>query len=155
MKTIEEAIHQRQFADLREKTDVNISHTASCLSAAKTRLLRPLDLTPQQFNILRILRGIRPDAVSMRYLADRMVDQTSNASRLVDKLVEKGWVDRKTCPFDRRQVEVRITEEGLDKVALASEAIRIGQEPFDALLEEEMKALNHILDKLRNHLNFD
>lgn len=155
MKTIEEAIHQRRFADLHVKTDVNISHTASCLSAIKSRLLRPLDLTPQQFNILRILRGKGPQAVSIRYLAERMVDQTSNASRLVDKLVDKGWVDRKTCPSDRRQVEIRITDSGLEQVALASEAIRQGQKAFEALDDAEMQSLNRILDKLRNHLNLD
>jgi DNA-binding MarR family transcriptional regulator len=153
MKTIEEAIHQRQFADLYVKTDINITYTSSCLSAEKVRLLRPLDLTPQQFNILRILRGVNPGAVSVRYLAERMVDQTSNASRLVDKLVEKGWVDRKGCPTDRRQVEIRITPAGLEQVARASEVIRLGQQAYAVLSDQEMEALNGMLDKLRNHLN--
>ncbi|MCO6484228.1 MAG: MarR family transcriptional regulator [Saprospiraceae bacterium] len=153
MKTIEQAIHQKHFADLRVKTDINLMYTSSMLSAEKVRMLRPMGLSPQQFNILRILRGVAPAAVSIRYLAERMIDQTSNASRLVDKLVEKAWVDRKICPEDRRQVEVRITEAGMARVGEASEVIARGMTPFDCFSEKEMGFLNELLDRLRNHLN--
>lgn len=151
MKTIEDAIHQKHFPDLRIKTDINIMYTSGWVSAHKHRILRPFGLTPQQFNILRILRGVAPGCVSMRYLADRMIDPTSNASRLVDKLVDKGWVDRRECPTDRRQVEIRITPDGLDQVGRTSDAIQEGARYYDHLTEEEMRQLNFLLDKVRNH----
>lgn len=151
--TIEEAIGQRSFQDIRVKTMINIMHTASCISVDKSRILRPFDLTTQQFNVLRILRGMHPAVASMHAIAERMIDQTSNASRIVDKLIEKGWAERKSCPMDRRQVEVSITEAGLSCVQLASEAMENGIREFEGFSDHELEALNKTLDLIRNHLN--
>lgn len=153
LSTIEDAIGQRAFQDIRVKTMINIMHTASCISVDKSRVLRPLGLSTQQFNVLRILRGIHPTVASMHYIAERMIDQTSNASRIVDKLVDKGWVDRKVCPKDRRQVEVTITEAGLDYVEQASQVMEAGIREFEGFSEMELDTLNTSLDMIRNHLN--
>lgn len=151
MKTIEQAIQQREFSSPFVKAEVNILYTASWISAERSRALRPLDLTVQQFNVLRILRGVHPGLVSLRYVAERMIDQTSNASRLVDKLLQKGLVVRKECPQDRRQVEIGITTEGLQRVAAASEEMsKFFSLPFSAT-DEELLLLSVILDKIRNH----
>lgn len=151
MKTIEQAIQQREFSNPFVKAEVNILYTASWISAERARALRPLDLTMQQFNVLRILRGVHPGLVSLRYVAERMIDQTSNASRLVDKLLQKGLVVRRECPQDRRQVEIAITQEGLQRVAEASEVMsKFFYVPFSAT-DEELLLLSNILDKIRNH----
>lgn len=151
MKTIEQAIHQREFSDAFVKAEVNILYTASWISAERSRSLRPMDLTVQQFNVLRILRGVHPGLVSLRYVAERMIDQTSNASRLVDKLLQKGLVVRQECVQDRRQVEIGITAEGLQRVAEASEEMsRSFSGPLTAT-QEELLLLSDILDKIRNH----
>lgn len=150
MQTIESAIHQKEFKDLRVKSDVNIMYTASWLIAEKTRILRPLELTVPQFNILRILRGAKGEPVSVRYLAERMIDQSSNASRLVDKLVQKQLVLRRECPADRRLVEITITREGLDLVEHATRLIAQQQHCFSLLSNHDMEMLNTILDKIRN-----
>ena len=151
MKTIEQAIHQKEFSNSFVKAEVNILYTASWISAVRSRALRPLDLTVQQFNVLRILRGVYPGSVSLRYVAERMIDQTSNASRLVDKLLQKGLVVRKECSQDRRQVEIGITPDGLQRVAEASEVMSGSFSiPFPAT-DEELLLLSDILDKIRNH----
>lgn len=149
VQSIEEAIHQKQFSDLRVKSDVNITFTASWLMVEKTRVLRPFGLTMQQFNVLRILKGAKEGPVSIRYITERMIDKASNASRLVDKLVEKEWVLRKICPMDRRQVEVSISPEGVSILENASQAVRNSQVVFNTLSDQEMELLNHLLDKIR------
>lgn len=149
IQSIEEAIHQKQFTDLRVKSDVNITFTASWLMVEKTRVLRPFGLTMQQFNVLRILKGAKDGPVSIRYITERMIDKASNASRLVDKLVEKEWVLRKECPMDRRQVEVSISVKGLSILEEASLAVRNSQVVFNSLSDQEMDLLNHLLDKIR------
>jgi DNA-binding MarR family transcriptional regulator len=150
MKTIGEVIHQKQFANAQVKAGINILYTASWLSADQTRLLRPFKISVQQFNVLRILRGLHPGVASLRYLAERMIDQTSNASRLVDKLVLKKLVDRKECPLDRRQVEIKITPEGLELIYAASVEMERKMKGFTLATEEELELLSSILDKIRN-----
>ena len=150
MKTIGEAIYQKQFPNNQVKADINIVYTASWLTVDKTRVLRPHKISVQQFNILRILRGLHPQVASLRYLAERMIDQTSNASRLVDKLFLNGLVDRKECPNDRRQVEITITEKGLVVVEEASNDIQKNLKNFANVTDEELELLNDILDKIRN-----
>lgn len=134
---------------MRVKSDVNITFTASWLMVEKTRVLRPFGLTMQQFNVLRILKGAKEGPVSIRYITERMIDKASNASRLVDKLVEKEWVLRKECPMDRRQVEVSISAKGLSILEEASLAVRNSQVVFNSLSDQEMELLNHLLDKIR------
>lgn len=150
MKTIGEVIHQKKFQNAQVKAGINILYTASWLSADQTRLLRPFKISVQQFNMLRILRGLHPGVASLRYLAERMIDQTSNASRLVDKLVLKKLVDRKECPLDRRQVEIKITAEGLELIHAASVEMERKMKGFTLATEEELELLSSILDKIRN-----
>lgn len=150
MVRLEEAIQQNSFADERIKMDINIMFTASWLATIKTRALRDIGISWQQFNILRILKGAHPRPATVKYLAERMIDQTSNASRLVDKLVAKKMVTRSTCPHDRRQVEITLTEKGMEDIQVASVALESGlRSQLDHLSIDEAKQLNHLLDKIR------
>ena len=146
---MQEAIKQNQFVSEYIKADINLYFTSARLLHEKNRLLKPFQLSIQQFNILRILRGLKGKSASLRYISERMIDQMSNASRLVEKLRVKGMVERVSCPEDRRQVEVSITQSGLETIAKASEALEKSVEAhWDVLQMHEAEHLNNLLDKL-------
>jgi len=128
---------------------VNLIYTHSWLVSKIQAILSEFDITPQQFNILRILRGQHPSPASITLLKERMLDKMSDASRLVDRLIQKGLVERKVCTSDRRKVDVIITDKGLKLL----EEIDKTNEETDSYLKNltlnEAKKLNELLDKLR------
>ncbi len=147
---IEKEINQKVFESENQKLHVNILYTASCLSSASTETLKPFGMSWQQFNVLRILRGLHPGGATIKLLTERMIDKMSNASRLVEKLKQKGYVERQESKTDRRQVEVKITELGLDTLKEASSAMTLELIGFrDRLSDDEMKTLNLLLNRLR------
>jgi DNA-binding MarR family transcriptional regulator len=147
---IEDAIQQRTFRSEYQKAHINILYSAAWLTQKSARILRPFGISGQQFNILRILRGMHPEPATVKLLTERMIDKMSNASRLVEKLKKKGLVDRMVCPRDRRRVEVRITDQGLQLIEEASRRLLGDMEAYmNAITQEEARALNHILDKMR------
>lgn len=149
MKLEEELKQIKPFKSELEKALVNILYTASCLESRHTQLLKPLGLSPQQYNIMRILKGQYPNPAPMGILAERMIDKNSNASRLIDKLILKEFVERKNCPEDRRQVHVILTKKGiqaLEKINLKMEKER---ELYSFFEESKLKKLNSLLDELR------
>ena len=136
---------------MRSKTTINILYTASWFTNALTRILKPFGISWQQFNILRILRGQQGKPASLRLVSDRMIDQMSNTSRLIDKLVDKGLVERRECPNDRRQVDLLVTAEGERVVKGAYEVIDQNmQGRFEHISDQKLKQLNDLLDELRN-----
>jgi DNA-binding MarR family transcriptional regulator len=146
---IEEEISQENFRNKSHKTAVNIIYTFNWLYQKTIELLKPFDLTIQQFNILRILRGQYPNPVTVKLLKERMIDKMSDASRLVEKLRSKGLAERRICSKDRRNVDVLITESGLKLL----EEIDKSDKEFDNLTAnlsaDEMEKLNDLLDKIR------
>ena len=150
MPSIEEAIQQTRFRNSLHRAQVNILYTSNWLNHKTMVTLKPFGLSLQQFNILRILRGRGGQPSTVKLLTERMLDKMSNASRLVDKLKDKGLVERKQCPTDRRQVDILITQKGLDLLAAASAAIEKDIEGgFANLSSEEADQLSQLLDKLR------
>lgn len=150
MASIEEEIKQEKFKNEHIKMVINLMFTANWISAFHIKWLKPHGLSPQQFNILRILRGQNPKPASIGLLSERMLDRNSNASRLVDKLVAKNLVNRKECPLDRRQVDIVITEQGLDLLKLIDVEFENKQRQFECVSMEEAQQINSILDKLRS-----
>ena len=147
---IEEEIKQKSFANEYTKAHINILFTASWLSSGAAKELKDLGISAHQFNILRILRGMYPDPASIKELTERMIDKSSNASRLVDKLIAKNLVAKAKCSGDNRRAEVVISEEGLNLLVIASEKIDRFTESFSTnLTESEVATLNILLDKLR------
>ena len=146
---IEEEIKQKQFQSEYQKAVINILFTSSWLSSANSKALKPYDITPQQFNILRILRGQFPNPATVSILQDRMLDRMSNASRLVEKLKLKKLVDRKECKQDRRQVDIIITEAGLDLLKKIDLNLKDFENIVDEISLKEAEELNRILDKMR------
>ena len=149
---IEEAIKQERFISEFQKAHLNILYTAAWLTYETTQMLKPFGITWQQFNVLRILRGRRPKPATVKLLTERMIDKMSNASRLVDKLVKKGLVERQSCESDRRQVDVFLTEKGLELVNSASAVIDSRLHGSNIpLTDEESTRLNEFLDRMRNN----
>lgn len=147
---IEDAIQQKQFKNDFLKADINIMYTASWLALIKRQLLADFDISWQQFNILRILKGRFPNPSPLKNLSERMIDRTSNTSRLVDKLVDKGFVERQLCSNDRRKLDIVITAKGLE---LLEEVSPVMEEGLTGILgnlsKEEAGLLNQLLDKIR------
>lgn len=147
---LEDEIGQKEFKNDIQKMIINIMYTSNWLQYKFSESFKKYDITIQQFNILRILRGQHPNPARMHLLQDRMLDKMSNASRLVERLRKKGLVLRKICRNDRRAVDVNITESGL---ALLTELDLIEnnlQSMFKKLEKKDINSLNIILDNLRN-----
>lgn len=146
---LEEEIKQKSFNSPYHRLTLNILFTASWLNTQTIRILKPFGITPQQYNVLRILRGQGQKPASVGLIQERMLDKSSNASRLIDKLVEKKLIDRKTCPEDRRQVDIKINQKGLDLLEDIQPHIHEMDSVFKSLSEDEAKLAGDLIDKLR------
>ena len=149
MGKIEEAIKQAQFKDVYNKAVVNLLYTHSYLVGFQTSVLKPQDISPEQYNVLRILRGQQGKPATIAAIQERMLNTMSNASRLVDKLKAKDLVKRDECPENRRKVDVLITDKGLHLLDLLEPQIAILNKKVIHLEEAELDLLNGLLDKLR------
>ncbi len=147
---IEEEIKQSSFKSEYQKAYINMIYTSGWLELAQATLFKPFGLTLPQYNILRILRGQHPEPATVSLLIERMLDKTSNASRIVDKLEAKGLVTRKQCPNDRRTVDVLITDKGLALLKEMDEFEGGQKTGITNLTEQEAKELNRLLDKIRD-----
>lgn len=148
---LEDEIKQTKFKNEYQKASINLIFTASWLNKLNAESLKPYNISIQQFNILRILRGMNGKPASVKLLTERMIDKMSNASRLVEKLKTKGLVQRVECSQDRRQVDVLITKKGLSLLEDASEVLEANVlKKFNNITKEEASAINSLLDKLRD-----
>lgn len=113
--------------------------------------LKPFEVSIQQFNVMRILRGQKGAPANLSTLNDRMVSRMSNTTRLVDKLIAKGFADRNTCPENRRKVEIRLTPAG-EAVLQEMDSVmdRAEKELMQGLSQDELSALNTLLNKISN-----
>lgn len=146
---LEEEIKQKKFNTEYEKLVVNVLFTGNWMNLENTKHLKTFGLTLPQYNILRILRGQFPNPATVNLLIDRMLDKSSNASRIVDRLLLKNLVTRRVCKKDRRSVDVTITEKGLELLKKIDEKQADWRDKFMTLSKEEAKNLNTLLDKLR------
>ncbi|MFQ5569369.1 MAG: MarR family winged helix-turn-helix transcriptional regulator [Rhodothermales bacterium] len=146
---LEDEIKQQRFENRYQKLVLNLVYTGSWLNAHSVRWLKPYGLSPQQYNILRILRGQHPNPATVLVIKERMLDKMSNVSRLVEKLRVKGLLDRRTCATDRRAVDVFITPKGLALLTEIDGQEEKGLDLVKTLSPEEVDRLNDLLDKLR------
>ena len=147
---IEDEIKQPAFRDSFHKAHINLLFTASWLQMRQAVAFKPYGLTLPQFNILRILRGQHPLPATVALLIDRMLDKTSNASRIVDRLEEKKLVTRTVCPANRRAVDIRITVAGLELLERIEHDGVLRVSGLTQLSEAEARQLNALLDKIRS-----
>ncbi len=149
MGIIEEEIKQKKFKSAHHKMLVNLVYTTNWLNTIQMREFKEFGLSTQQYNILRILRGQGNNAVNLGLIQDRMLDKNSNASRLIEKLRVKKLIDRKEAKDDRRQVDISITEKGLELLGRIDVALEHAEKKYETLSEAEAEALSNLLDKLR------
>jgi len=146
---IDDEIQSSKFEDNYHKAVINISYTYGWLNNFLRCRFEKYNLTQQQFNILRILRGQFPNPATVNLLKERMIDKMSDASRIVDRLVQKGLVSRCTNNKDRRAVDIRISEIGMDILAKLDTEFRTKDILEKNLTEEEAGQLSNLLDKMR------
>lgn len=146
---IEDEIQSNKFEDNYQKAVINITYTHGWLSNTIRGEFDKFNLTMQQFNILRILRGQYPKPATINLLKERMLDKMSDASRIVDRLVQKELVSRCTNTCDRRAVDIRISEQGLEILSKIDMDFRTKDMISKNLTEEEAGKLSDLLDKLR------
>lgn len=148
---LEEDIKQQKgFKSERHKALVNIIYTHNWLSDQMKVLLSEFELTRQQFNVLRILRGQDPNPISTWEIRERMLDRMSDVSRIVDRLEKKGLALRGACSDDKRKVDVCISEKGLDLLTQIDGRNEAFEKMYAGISEEDAKTLNALLDRFRS-----
>jgi DNA-binding MarR family transcriptional regulator len=146
---LEEEIKQVKFGSEFDKLAVNLLYTGSWLYNVNALRLKKFDITPEQYNVLRILRGSHPQPMMLAEITARMIDKSSNATRLVEKLRLKGFVKRELCENNRRQVDIVITDKGLALLKKIDNASDEWLSTLKNISKAEATELNRILDKLR------
>jgi DNA-binding MarR family transcriptional regulator len=148
--TIEDIIKSNSPLAFPKKTVLNVLYTQNVITDKFSELLKPYDLSGEQFNVLRILRGQKGKPANMCLIQERMVAKTSNTTRLVDKLLLKEFVTREVCPNNRRKMEVQITQKGLDLLSELDPKVIEHEQSFSQNLNtEELEQLNYLLEKYR------
>ena len=148
---IEEEIKSTVPLDNSKKIILNVLYTQNVVTDKLNEVLKPYDLSGEQYNVLRILRGQKGNPANMCVIQERMLAKTSNTTRLVDKLLLKNLVTRNVCPENRRKIEVLVTQKGLDILAELDPKVREHENSFSKNLNfEELELLNQLLEKYRN-----
>ena len=151
MEEIENILMTSSQIPLPKRTVLNISYTSITIKDKISQTLKPFEISIEQFNVLRILRGKKGNPANLQDIQERMVSKMSNTTRLVDKLILKGLVERFVCKKNRRKVEIFITTQGLDLLIKVDPIIEsIENHITNNLTPEELKNLNNLLTKLRN-----
>lgn len=149
--TLQQEIRQRTpFRSLGQEATLGLMRTTDLVRRSIARLLEPYDMTPQQYNVLRILRGAGEEGLPTLEISDRMVEQAPGITRLLDRLEAKKLVRRERCPEDRRQVLCWLTAEGKDLLERLDEPVNSEDATAMSMLSvEEQKELIRLLDKVR------
>lgn len=130
---------------------LNVLYTSNYVTDEITTALKPFDITTQQFNVLRILKGMNPESCSLQCIQDRMISKMSNTTRLVDKLITKHLVKREQCESNRRKVDITITKQGLEALKFIDKAVDTAEQKLVAsLTDKELQQLDLLLNKLRH-----
>ena len=148
--SIDRAINQSKFRNEYQKVMINVIFSSNWITEKQKRFLDPEDITPQQYNILRILRG-SAKPLSTLQIRERMLDKMSDTSRIVDRLLLKALVEKQPCKTDKRLVDITISEKGiavLDRLEVRNH--ELDKMVSQALTPEEASTLNSLLDKMRS-----
>lgn len=148
---IEDEIKSTVPLDISKKIILNVLYTQNVITENFNEILKPYEISGEQYNVLRILRGQKGNPANMCMIQERMLAKTSNTTRLVDKLLLKNLVTRNVCPDNRRKIEVLITQKGLDILTEIDPKV-VKHESFfsNKLNSEELEQLNILLEKYRN-----
>ena len=150
MKSIEEEIKQTGFVNSHQKVMLNIIYTASWLDNKHRTFFKQFGITTHQFNILRILKGQYPSKISGSEIKSRMLDQNSDVSRLLDRMILKELISKNQCPNDKRSDDVILSDKGLKLLQKINREIDAIEKPISQLSDEEAIQLSLLLDKFRD-----
>ncbi|WP_370583106.1 MarR family winged helix-turn-helix transcriptional regulator [Pedobacter sp. MC2016-24] len=149
MMQLQKEIKISGFESVFQQAVVNVVFSSGWCNEQIKQILAPYDITNQQFNILRILRGQHPVPATINLLKSRMLDKMCDASRIVDRLVQKGLVIKKINPADKRAVDIIISSKGLELLDQMDQELDLSAMVSANLTEEEAGQLNELLDKMR------
>jgi len=151
MNELNKILKSKANMPLSQATVINVFYTSFWIKDDLVLQLKPYDLSLEQFNVLRILRGQKGKAINLQDIQERMVSKMSNTTRLVDKLIKKEFVSRITCKENRRKVEISITDLGLETLKKVDPIIDTTEKNITKnLTHEELTRLNTLLIKLKN-----
>ena len=146
---IEVEIRQKEFRNEYQKAAINLVFTNNWLMDKHQNFFNQFGITPKQYNVLRILKGQYPNSISTSDIRERMLDKSSDSSRIVDRLAARDLVAKRVCPSDKRLVDVSISEKGLNLLSTIDSNIQELDNFTASLTEDEAKQLNILLDKIR------
>ena len=151
MASIEQEIKQKSFDNELIKANINVLYTANWLNNKISNVLKPHNVTHEQFNVLRILKGSHPNNMCQKDILSRMIAPNSNVTLLIKKLKEKNFIEVLQSDRDKREYEISITEIGLFLLTDIELALKSNVSLFNLLNENEASTLNALLDKLRGN----
>jgi DNA-binding MarR family transcriptional regulator len=143
---------QSKFRNEKHKAMVNLQFTQLAISNKLGEVFKRSNISAQQYNVLRILRGQYPNSASIGLIKERMLDKNSDVSRIIDRLKRKKFLERKECKLDRRQKDVTISDEGLKLLETLDEDLSSIEKVVANVSEEDAVKLNSILDEIRQSL---
>ena len=149
MASLEKEIQQSSFANEHIKANLNVLFTANWLYNKITAILKPYNLTHEQFNVLRILRGSHPGSMCQKDILRRMISPSSNVTLIIKKLVGKEMITVHHSDADRREYVINIKKKGLDLLKELDRHLENQKEHISTLSDAEAKQLNKLLDKMR------
>lgn len=148
-RSIEVNLKTSKFSSDTQKAHLNVMFTAAWLRYRINASLTPFDITSEQFNVLRILRGQHPNPLRLKDISSRMLERCSNTTRLVDRLIDKGLAVRELSTRDGRERSVSLTAKGSDLLQKIDQHWEDHNPHVSSLNPEELKHLSHLLDRLR------
>ncbi len=146
---IEEVIRSEKFTDAKHKAVINLMYTSYWFKTHASAALKENDLTIEQFNVLRILKGKHPEPLCIKDICSRMIEKNSNVPRIVDRLLLKQFVKRTTSQEDKRETLISLSEQGAQQVDDASKVMDTVQHRIFGLDEAEAVMLNTLMEKMR------
>lgn len=150
MSTLSDLIKQDQFVSPAHEALLNVMVTYPWVMNELASTMEAYEVTPSQYNVLRILRGCHPERATCTYIGERLLDRTPDVTRLLNRLQRSGLIHRRRADHDRRVVEVAITEEGLERLEQLERPVQQAQDRLAAgLTPDEQRTLSCLLDKMR------
>ena len=146
---LEEALKSSKFKNPVQRAGLNVLYTAWWLKTMSSKELKNFDLTHEQYNVLRILKGKHPEKMCVKDIASRMIEKNSNVPRIIDRLESKSLIERGQGEVDGRQTVMALTKTGVTVLENATEALNSIWENVISISEDDANKLNSLLEKLR------
>jgi len=147
---LEDAIKSNRFSDQKQKATINVLYTAYWLRHNFSTAIKKEDLTLEQYNVLRILKGKFPEQMCVKDIGSRIIEKSSNVPRIIDRLVIKKLVKRTPSKLDKRETLITLTEKGITVLAAANKLVDEVTDGITSLGENEALQLNELLELMRN-----